>query len=198
MHTIRFFEQRFRREAHDGDHDRSPFEAIALSHLRGKVLDLGCGLGNLSLEAARRGHEVTAVDASPSAVIRLSSIAAQQHLRLHAIQTSLARWRIEGIYDTIVAIGTLNCFGRERALELLKDVQDHIAPRGRAIVNVLIEGATDTSMFDQSNYYLFGRNELADLFDTHWMVLESRCDTHRAPTDTSRVFATVIAEMQKE
>jgi methylase of polypeptide subunit release factors len=33
-----------------------------------RVLDVGCGVGALSLEMARAGHDVTAVDPDPSAI----------------------------------------------------------------------------------------------------------------------------------
>ena len=41
----------------------NPFEEWVLPHLRGTLLELGCGLGNLTLTAARRGLSVTALDA---------------------------------------------------------------------------------------------------------------------------------------
>src|SRR5262249_58414734 len=43
--------------------ERAVFELV-----RGRVLDVGCGAGRHSLEAARRGLEVVAIDISPGAV----------------------------------------------------------------------------------------------------------------------------------
>ncbi len=68
-------------------------------------------------------------------------------------------WNIDQPYDTIVSIGLLMFFRRERAIELLQDIREHVNPGGRAIVNVLIEGTTFTAFFDGDNYYLFRRNE---------------------------------------
>ncbi|HUX26321.1 MAG TPA: class I SAM-dependent methyltransferase [Burkholderiales bacterium] len=75
---VDFFERQFRRQIAEADFALNPFEQLALPHVAGSVLDLGCGLGNLSLEAARRGCSVTAVDASTSAVERLRTAARQE------------------------------------------------------------------------------------------------------------------------
>ncbi len=56
--TVRLFEERFRKQAAEGGSALNPFEELALPYLRGSVLDLGCGLGNLSLEAAPCGSTV--------------------------------------------------------------------------------------------------------------------------------------------
>lgn len=41
---------------------------------------------------------------------------------------------------------------RAGALELLRDIQDHFAPGGRAIINVLIDGTTYSDMFQPGGY----------------------------------------------
>ena len=73
--SVDFFERQFRRQVRETDFALNPFEQLALPHVAGSVLDLGCGLGNLSLEAARRGCSVTAVDASPTALEHLRAVA---------------------------------------------------------------------------------------------------------------------------
>ncbi len=51
--SVRFFETQFERQVRENDFALNPFETLALDHVAGDLLDLGCGLGNLSLEAAR-------------------------------------------------------------------------------------------------------------------------------------------------
>ena len=117
---------------------------------------------------------------------------AHEKLAVEASGADLSTHSIERSYDTIVAIGLLIFFRRERALALLADIQANVAAGGCAIVNVLIEGTTYLGMFDPDNYYLFGRDELEQCF-AGWKILVSRHDSFPAPGDTRKEFATVIA-----
>lgn len=191
--SVEFFETQFQRQVRERDYALNPFETLALDYLTGAVLDLGCGLGNLSLEVGRRGHSILAVDASPAAIARINTDAQREGLPVRAIQADIERWIIDRPYDTIVAIGLLMFFRRERALDLLRAIQERVNPGGRAIVNVLIEGTTFMGMFDQDNYYLFRRNELEERF-AGWNILLSRCESFPAPGETRKEFSTLIAE----
>jgi tellurite methyltransferase len=191
--SVAFFENQFQRQVRDQDYALNPFEILALEYVKGSVLDLGCGLGNLSLEAGRRGHHVLAVDASPTAVTRINKDAEREGLSVRGIQADIENWTIDESYDTIVVIGLLMFFRRETALKLLSAVQEHVKPGGRAIVNVLIEGTTYLGMFDPDNYCLFRRNELEERFDG-WSILESRYQRFAAPEGTRKDFSTIIAE----
>jgi tellurite methyltransferase len=84
--SVAFFESQFQRQVRDQEYALNPFEILALDYIRGSVLDLGCGLGDLSLEAGRRGHRVVAVDASPTAVARLNQDAQREGLSVRGIQ----------------------------------------------------------------------------------------------------------------
>jgi tellurite methyltransferase len=191
--SIDFFERQFQRQIAAADFTLNPFEQLALPQVAGSVLDLGCGLGNLSLEAARRGCSVTAIDGSGSAIAHLRAVARQEQLALTALQADLGSFRIEQDYDTIVAIGLLMFFRRERALALLRQILEWVRPGGRAIVNVLIEGTTYLGMFKPDEYYLFGADELEQAF-TDWTQLASRRDSFPAPEDTRKEFTTLIAQ----
>lgn len=63
-HSVRFFDQQFRRQIGARDFALNPFEQAALPYLSGRVLDYGCGLGNLACAAAERGCSVVVLDAS--------------------------------------------------------------------------------------------------------------------------------------
>jgi SAM-dependent methyltransferase len=50
----------------------------------GPVLDVGCGTGRTALDLARRGHEVTGIDADPDLIAALSRRAKERSLRVRA------------------------------------------------------------------------------------------------------------------
>jgi len=195
--SVEFFDAQFRRQIPAGDFRLNPFEERALAHLTGTVLDLGCGLGNLALEAARRGLTVDAVDASAAAIERIAAAAKAEQLPVRARVADLASWRFERTYSTIVSIGLFMFFPRERALELLTGLQEHVEPGGRAIVNVLTEGTTFLDMFQSDAFHLFGRGELERRF-AGWTLLSSVHESFPAPGNTLKEFDTVIAAKRPE
>jgi tellurite methyltransferase len=190
--SIDFFDKQFEAQVARGDLALNPFEQIALGHLRGRVLDHGCGLGNLSLAAARAGHEVFAVDASRAAVTHLRDAALRERLPLAAQQVDLRSHRLAASYDTIVSIGLLMFFDCDTARSVLRDLQAHVAPGGVAVINVLIQGTTYLDMFDPRGFCLFDRGELADWFEP-WEILHDEVSEFAAPNGQSKRFATIVA-----
>lgn len=191
--SVAFFERQFQLQVRAAEFALNPFEKLALPWLRGEVLDLGCGLGNLALAAARAGCRVTAVDASATAILHLRGVAAAERLSLTAVEADLAACAIEHDYDTIVAIGLLMFFPEARAKALLATLLGRVRPGGRVVLNVLVEGTTFLGMFASAGYYLFGRDELTG-FVPGWTIHVSQHDTFPAPENTLKVFHTLIAE----
>lgn len=195
-HSITFFDTQFQKQVAGGDFALNPFEKAALPFVRGRVLDLGCGLGNLSIEAARCGTEVVAVDASATAIKRIRNVAAAEKLNITPVLADVGSYAITGQFDTVIAIGLLMFFPREKALTLLADIQAHVAEGGLAIVNTLIEGTTFMSMFEPDHYCLFGRDELRQHFKG-WKLLLDTDDSFDAPQNTRKEFSTIVAQKNK-
>lgn len=192
-HAVRFFETQFRHQVASGDFALNPFEQLALEYVAGDVLDLGCGLGNFALAAARRGCRVTALDASVTAIDRLRQAARAEALPIEAAVADIGQWTGGRQFDCVVAIGLLTFFPCERALALLETLSDSVAPGGRCIVNVLIEGTTYLDMFEPGHYCLFEPTRLEMAF-AGWRILASRRDGFDAPGATRKEFFTLIAE----
>jgi tellurite methyltransferase len=190
--SIDFFDRQCRAQVAARDFALNPFEQAVLPFVRGRVLDLGCGLGSLAIAAARQGAQVVAVDASLTAIVRIVEVSRAENLGMVGIFTDVAAYRLAGEYDTIVAIGLLMFMPRAAALGLLSEIAQHVAPGGRAVVNVLVEGTTYMAMFDRAGYCLFGRDEIERHF-AGWEIELSRHEAFDAPGGTRKEFSTVVA-----
>jgi tellurite methyltransferase len=190
--SVDFFDRQFRRQIAASDYALNPFEASALPYLRGDVLDLGCGLGNLSLAAAAGGARVTALDACPSAVADLARRAQAQGLAIEAAAADLRGWRPGRAWDAVACIGLLMFFPPWAARAGLAAVADAVKPGGVAIVNALVEGTTYLDMFDPRGHYLFAPGELAAAFPG-WMPVSCTQADFPAPGERIKRFETVIA-----
>jgi tellurite methyltransferase len=190
--SIEFFEAQFRRQVAAGDYVLNPFETAALPHLRGAVLDYGCGLGNLAVQAARRGCNVLALDASATAIEHLRELASREGLPLRAAVADLRSFELTGEYDAVACIGLLMFFDCPTALAQLSQLQAHVRPGGVAIVNVLVEGTTFMQMFSPEGHCLLGSVDLQDRF-AGWEMIGFEQQEFPAPGNTRKLFATVIA-----
>jgi tellurite methyltransferase len=195
--SAQFFDEQFQRQLAKRELQLNPFEFAALSHLQGKVLDYGCGLGNLTIEAARRGCVLDALDASHAAIEHIRTVAVREALPIHAVKTDLSNYEIAGTYDAVVCIGLLMFFDCPTAFRQLQALQDHVRPGGLAIVNVLIEGTTYVDMFSEEGQCLFKQDELRERF-SGWNMLLYEIQEFDAPRNTRKIFATTIARKPNE
>lgn len=189
--AVEFFDQQFRRQVDAADYALNPFERAVLPHLFGEVLDLGCGLGNLALDAALAGCTLTALDASPTAIADLSRRALDRGLAVDAQVADLRTYVPMRQYDCVVAIGLLMFFRCHDARALLERLREAVRPGGVAAVNVLVEGTTYMAMFDPAGFCLFGRDELSSAF-AGWQTLASRHEDFPAPGDSLKRFHTLV------
>ena len=191
--SIKFFDTQFEQQARDRDFRLNPFEHAALPHLHGRVLDNGCGLGNLAFAAAERGCSVLALDASPAAISHIKQRAAAEALPVHAALADLRHYELDEDFDAVVSIGLLMFFDCPSAFKVLSNLQAHVREGGIAVVNVLIEGTTYLDMFYASGHCLFSRTEFESRF-AGWSILCSEVSDFDAPGGRKKSFATVIAQ----
>jgi tellurite methyltransferase len=191
--SIAFFDSQFQQQVRDQDYELNPFELAALPHLQGRVLDFGCGLGNLAVAAAERGCSVLALDASRSAISNLRQRALDKALPVEAVETDLRNYEIAGDFDCVVSIGLLMFFDCATAGRVLSMLQASVHPGGIAVINVLIEGTTYLDMFQPGNYCLFARDELDSRF-AGWTIIHSEFRDFDAPDQTIKSFITLIAQ----
>lgn len=190
--SIQFFDQQFRQQVAAGEYALNPFEAAALPHLRGKVLDYGCGLGNLSVEAARRGCSVVALDASHAAIDRLRTVAEEDGLSVRAVKADLKSFELTEDFDAIACIGLLMFFDCPTAIRQLSQLQARVRLGGVVIVNILTDGTTFMDMFSPVEHCLLSSEDLRARF-ANWEVLSFTPQEFPAPNNTRKVFTTFIA-----
>lgn len=106
----------FRRAYETGEHgwpseDPTPQVAALAARLgpgRGRrALDLGCGEGRHAIWLARRGWDVTGLDAEPGALARARSAARRAGVRLRLARGDALALAAEGEYDLVLDYG---CF----------------------------------------------------------------------------------------
>jgi SAM-dependent methyltransferase len=97
-------------------------EQKAMGHVRGRVLDIGCGAGRVALHLEALGHEVVGIDLSPAAIetCRLRGVTDARVMSIDDVDASL------GTFDTIVMLGgNLGLLGnRERGRRILTNLAD--------------------------------------------------------------------------
>jgi tellurite methyltransferase len=190
--AVRFFDEQFKHLPLQQVPSLNPFEQRSLPYLKGRVLDYGCGMGNLSMVAARQGHPVLAVDASPSAIGSLQQRAQAESLPVQCILADAQDTAFEGCYDTVLAIGLfmfMDCKQAHQQVEKMKALTCH---DGVMVCNVLIEGTSYLEMFGADDYCLFTPEEVKQWFQD-WRTEDFKIEEFAAPGDTVKRFATVIA-----
>ncbi|HMM85931.1 MAG: class I SAM-dependent methyltransferase [Gammaproteobacteria bacterium] len=196
--SVSFFDAQFRRQVRQRDFELNPFEREALPHLRGDVLDAGCGLGNLALAAAERGCSVLALDASPAAIEHLRAVAAARSLPLRAEQADLAGYAPPpAAFDAVVAIGLLMFFDCATARGQLARLLAAVRPGGVAVVNVLVAGTTWLEPFGDGAHCLLPADELRRAF-AGWTLRHDREQAFDAAGGTVKRFVTVIAQRPRD
>jgi SAM-dependent methyltransferase len=116
-------------------------ERKALRYVRGRVLDVGCGVGRAALQLQERGHDVVATDISPLAleVCRRRGVRDARLLPFTRIDSSIGR------FDTIVLFG--NNFGLfanpRRARWMLRRLKSTTSKDARILAGCHDPHATD-------------------------------------------------------
>ena len=94
---------------------------IKLFDKNSKVLCIGEGEGRNAIFFAKRGFDVTAVDASDIGLLKLQQRAKEENLNIHTLCMDLNHWEVKDKYDVIVA-SYLHMYKEERE-ELFEKIE---------------------------------------------------------------------------
>ena len=117
------------------DFRRRVLRTLVSRHLLpGKTLDLGCGYGHLSMELARRGHPVTAVDISPTMIESLRARAHGLPLRAETMAAEEIDRLSDGSFMNIVSLDVLEHISEDA--RLLRTLFNLLHEGGRLVLVV--------------------------------------------------------------
>jgi SAM-dependent methyltransferase len=101
------------------------------------VLDIMCGYGRHSLELARRGMNVTAIDNLRDYIDEINEKAATEKLQVDAVCHDVLEVQIDKQYDAAVCMGnSLQFFNEEDSIKLLSNISSHLKPGGKFFINM--------------------------------------------------------------
>jgi len=100
------------------------------------LLDIMCGYGRHSIELAKRGVHVSAVDNLPDYINEIKEKAAVQNLDIDCICADVLELQIDKKFDVVICMGnSLQFFNEEDTLRVLTNISDHIKPGGKFYIN---------------------------------------------------------------
>jgi SAM-dependent methyltransferase len=121
----------------------------------GRVLELCAGSGRISVPLAAAGHSVTAVDRDPNMLDRARRAWKRHPARkaggsLKLIEHDITLLDLEDRFDlVIVALNSLVLLDGQAAQEAaLRTIARHLAPGGRAVVDVWLPDDGDLELYD--------------------------------------------------
>ena len=123
------------------DADLALWERLAAA-AAGPVLELGCGVGRVSLALAQRGHQVVGIDSDAEMVSELSGRAERDGLSLRAEYADAASFDLGETFALVLApMQLLQLLPAHARRSCLRSVARHLRPGGLAAFALVDAGA---------------------------------------------------------
>ena len=146
------------------------------------VLDLPCGPGRHSLELARRGFRVTAVDRTRAYLDEVERHSAEADLRVEVIEADMREFRRDGAYDLALNLFTSFGYFDDPAddLRVLGGFHASLRPGGTVVLDVVSKEwlagnfqRRDWRAFDDGALFLEERTvrDAWSWIDTRWILV---------------------------
>jgi len=121
------------------------------------VLDIMCGYGRHSLELARMGLKVTAVDNLPDYINEIKEKATAENLSIECVCADVLDMQIDKQYDAALCMGnSLQFFNEEETIRLLSNISAHLKPGGKFFINTWSIAEIAMKNFKDKSWSRFG------------------------------------------
>lgn len=156
-----------------------------------KVLDLMCGYGRHSLELARRGIAVTAVDNLADYVDEIKEIAFQENLPITCIQTDVLEFKSTETFDLVICMGNnLSFFNKKDTESLFSRIAICTKPGKKFISNSWMIAEIVFKNFTLKSWSDI--NEFRYLYESKFLFNPTRIETK------TRISSTIKPEEVKD
>ncbi|MDD5340832.1 MAG: signal peptidase II [Patescibacteria group bacterium] len=136
---------------------------------KGRVLDVGCGEGRNAIFLAEEGFEVTGIDISEEAIVRLQNSAHERNLQIKTFTVDANNFEFNENYDVIISTAVLHLIKREDLSKLILKIQSHTAINGINLISVF---TTKDYAFKKNRQLHFFEPEELKNFYKGWRILE--------------------------
>lgn len=141
-----------------------------------KILDVMCGYGRHTLELAKRGFTVTAIDNLPEYIEEIHDVSTDQNLNVHAISEDILKVKLEPGYKAAICMGnSFAFFNAEDALVLLKKISNALSPGGVFIINSWMIAEIAIKFFKQYDWHYSGPYKC--ILENNYLFNPSRIET---------------------
>jgi SAM-dependent methyltransferase len=129
-----------------------PFYLDLAASSGGTILELAAGSGRICVPLAAAGHAVTAVDNDAAMLDRARAAWAGAHGgkgQLTFVEHDLTTLNLAARFDLVIlALNSLLLLDRAAQERALKVMRSHLAPGGRAVVDVWLPAKEDLELYD--------------------------------------------------
>jgi len=142
-----------------------------------RVLDTMCGYGRHTLDLAKRGFQVTAVDNLPEYIAEISATASTENLPIESICSGLQQLQLAHEYDAIICMGNSFAFFDEgEALSILNNFSSHLKEGGVFIINTWMLAEIAIKFFREKDWFYV--SDYKYLVENEYLFQPARIESH--------------------
>ena len=140
------------------------------------ILDIMCGYGRHSLELAKRGINVTAVDNLTDYINEIKEKAAARNLSIESTCADILEMQIDQEFDAVICMGnSLQFFNEEDLTRILSNISAHLKSGGIFFINTWSLAEIAVKNFTDKSWSRIG--ELLFLTESKFLFHPTRIET---------------------